>query len=102
MIPTYLNDLQLDKVFATYCDNVGQYILESTKDEHVVDSDAQKVSVFVTSTFGQAEDVSFKFFAVENPKGGAYALLQIDNGIIQSSLTKKCDCAIANDSYSTC
>ena len=98
MIPAYLDDLQLDKVFATYCGNVDQYILESTKDEHIVDSDAHKVSGFVTSTFGQTEDVSFKFFAVENPKGGSYALLQIDNGIIQTSSTKKCDCAIANDS----
>lgn len=98
MIPAYLNDLQLGKVFVTYCGNIGQYILESTHNEHIVDSEAQKVSGFVTSTFGQTEDVSFKFFAVENPKGGSYALLQIDNGIIQSSSTKKCDCAIANDS----
>ena len=97
MIPTYLNDLQLDKVFAAYCGNVDQYILESTKDEHVVDSNAQKISGFVTSTFGQIEDSSLKFFTVENPKGGSYALLQIDNGIIQTSLSKKCDCAIAND-----
>lgn len=98
MIPAYLNDLQLDKVFATYCGNVDLHILESTKDEHVVDSDAQKVSGFVTSTFGQTEEASFKFFSVENPKGGSYALLQIDNGIIQTSSKKKCDCAIANDS----
>lgn len=98
MIPVYLTNLQLDKVFAIYCSNVDQYILESTTDEHIVDSDAQKVSGFVTSTFGQTEDVSFKFFAVENPKRGSYALLQIDNGIIQTSSTKKCDCAIANDS----
>lgn len=97
MIPAYLNDLQLDKVFATYCGNVDRYILESTQNEHIVDSDSQKVSGFVTSTFGQTEDVSLKFFAVENPKGGSYALLQIDNGIIQTSSTKKCDCAIAND-----
>ena len=98
MIPTYLNDLQLDKVFAIYCGNVGQFILESTKDEHVVDSNAQKISGFVTSTFGQTENASFKFFAFYNPKGGRYALLQIDNGIIRTSSTKKCDCVIANAS----
>lgn len=90
--------MQLDKIFATYCGNVDQYILESTSNEHVVDSDVQKISGFVTSAFGQTENVSFKFFAVENPKGGSYALLQIDNGIIQTSSTRKCDCAIANDS----
>lgn len=97
MIPAYLYDLQLDKVFATYCGNVDRYILESMLDEHIVDSDAQKISGFVTNTFGQTEDASFKFFAIENRKGGSYAILQIDNGIIQSSSTKKCDCAIAND-----
>lgn len=97
MIPAYLNNLQLDKVFATYCSNVDQYILESISDEHVVDSNIQKISGFVSGTFGQIEDASLKFFAVENPNGGRYALMQIDNGIIQSSSTKKCDCAIAND-----
>lgn len=98
MIPAYLNNLQLDKVFATYCDNVDQYIHESKLDEHIVDSDTLRISGFVTSTFGQIEDGALKFFAVENPKGGRYALLQIDNGIIQTSSTKKCDCAIVNDS----
>lgn len=98
MIPTYLNNLALEQVFSTYCNNVDQYILESTSDEHIVDSDAQKISGFVTSSFGQIEDTSLKYFAVENPNGGRYALLQIDNGIIQSSSTKKCDCIIANAS----
>lgn len=98
MIPAYLNNLVLDQVFSTYCNNVDQYILESTSDEHIVDSAAQKISGFVTSSFGQIEDTSLKYFAVENPNGGRYALLQIDNGIIQSSSTKKCDCIIANAS----
>ena len=98
MIPVYLNELQLDKVLATYCGNVDQYILESTSDEHIVDSNMQKISGFVSGTFGRIENTSLKFFAVENPKGGSYALLQIDNGIIQTSSTKKCDRAIANDS----
>ena len=99
MIPAYLNNLNLSQVFAAYCSNVDQYILESTTDEHIVDSESQQKSGFVTSAFGQIEDASFKYFAVENPNGGSYALLQIDNGIIQSSSTKKCDCAIANDGY---
>lgn len=98
MIPTYLNNLVLEKVFAAYCSNVDQYILESTSDEHVVDSDAQKISGFVTDFFGQIENETNKFFAVENPNGGRYALLQIDNGIIQTHSTKKCDCMIANAS----
>lgn len=98
MIPTYLINLALEQVFSTYCNNIAQYILESTSAEHIVDSDAQKISGFVTSSFGQIEDVSSKFFAVENPNGGRYALLQIDNGIIQSSSTKKCDCIIVNAS----
>ena len=84
MIPTYLNNLVLEKVFASYCSNTDQYILESTSDEHVVDSDAQKISGFVTDSFGQIENETNKFFAVENPNGGRYALLQIDNGIIQN------------------
>lgn len=97
MIPIYLSDLQLDKVFAAYSCNVDRYILESMSDEHIVDSNTQKISGFVSSAFGQNEDKSFKYFAVENPNRGRYALLQIDNGIIQSSSIKKCDCAIAND-----
>lgn len=94
MIPTYLNNLVLEKVFASYCSNTDQYILESTSDEHVVDSDAQKISGFVTDSFGQIENETNKFFAVETPNGGRYALLQIDNGIIQTHSTKKCDCII--------
>jgi hypothetical protein len=97
MIPIYLNDLHLDKVFAIYCGNVDQYILESTSDESIVDSQTQKISGFVTGTFGQIEYKTNKYYSVENPTGKPYALLQIDNGVIKSPVTKKCDCAIAND-----
>ena len=96
MIPTYLIDLQLPQVFAAYCSSVDSYLLQSTTDEHIVDSDVQKVSGFVTAAFGQAEDAAGKYFTVENPLGQPYVLMQIDNGIIRSSATKKCDCAIAN------
>lgn len=96
MIPTYLLDLQLPQVFAAYSTSVDNYLLQSTTDEHIVDADIQKVSGFVTATFGQTEDAAGKYFAVENHSGQPYALMQIDNGIIKSSATKKCDCAIAN------
>ncbi len=99
MIPTYLSNLQLDKVFATFCSSAEQFIQESISDEHIVDSEEQRISGFVTSTFGQIENSFFKYFAVENPNGGNYALLQIDNGMIQSKSTKKCDCAVANDTF---
>lgn len=96
MIPAYLIDLQLPHVFAAYSTSVDVYILQSTTDEHIVDADEQKVCGFVTATFGRTEDASGKYFSVENPTGQPYALLQIDNGIVKSSVTKKCDCAIAN------
>lgn len=97
MIPSYLLDLQLPQVFAAYSTSVDSYLLQSTTDEHIVDAEVQKVSGFVTATFGQAEDAAGKYFMVENPSGQPYALMQIDNGIIKSSATKKCDCAIANE-----
>ena len=96
MIPTYLHDLQLPQVFAAYSTSVDSYLMQSTTDEHIVDDEVQKVSGFVTATFGQAEDAAGKYFTVENPSGQPYTLMQIDNGIIKSSATKKCDCAIAN------
>ncbi len=96
MIPTYLHDLQLPHVFATYSTPVDSYLLQSTSDEHIVDAEAQKISGFVTSTFGQVEDAAGKYFTVENPTSQPYVLIQIDNGIIKSSHTRKCDCAIAN------
>ena len=97
MIPEYLSNLQLSHVFTTYTNNVDQFIQESTSDELIVDSEEQKISGFVTDTFGQSEKSAQKSFSVSNPSLNPYALLQIDNGIIQSSGTKKCDCAIAND-----
>lgn len=99
MIPAYLNNLQLPQVFTAYTDRVDTYLQESNTDEHVVDSSAVGVSGFVTTVFGQEEKSTEKFFSVENPSGQTYALMQIDNGIIKSSSTKKCDCAIANDAW---
>lgn len=97
MIPAYLNDLCLDQVFAAFCGNVDDYLLESSKDEHVVDSETLKITGFVTPAFGQAEELADKFFEVMNPTGLPYTLMQIDNGIISSGgETKRCDCAIAN------
>ena len=97
MIPEYLSNLQLSQVFATYTNTIDQFIQVSTADELIVDSEIQKISGFVDANFGQAEKVARKYFSVSNPTQKPYALLQIDNGIIQSSETKKCDCAIAND-----
>lgn len=96
MIPTYLLDLHLPQVFAAYSSSVDSYLMQSTTDELIVDAEVQKVSGFVTATFGQTEKAAGKYFTVENPTGQPYALIQIDNGIIQSPATKKCDCAIAN------
>ena len=97
MIPEYLSNLQLSQVFTIYTNTVDQFIQESTADELIVDSEIQKISGFVNANFGQAEKTACKYFSVTNPTQKPYSLLQIDNGIIQSSDTKKCDCAIAND-----
>ncbi len=99
MIPQYLNDLNLQQVFAPYTASVVPYIQESTSDEHIVDSEAMKISGFVSSTFGQAEDLAGKYFTVENSSGHPYALLQIDHGLVQARSTKKCDCAIADGTH---
>ena len=96
MIPTYLDNLQLPQVFAAYTAMVDTYLQESNTDEHVVDSSTKGVSGFVTAGFGQEENSAEKFFLVENSSKQPYALMQIDNGIIKSSSTQKCDCAIAN------
>lgn len=96
MIPAYLNNLQLPQVFASYTAMVDSYLQESNMNEHVVDSSVEGLSGFVTAVFGQEENSAEKFFSVENPSGQTYTLMQIDNGIIKSSSTKKCDCAIAN------
>lgn len=97
MIPYYLADLNLPEVFAAYTNTPCNYLQESTKNEHIVDSVSKGVSGFVSDTFGQAEELAKKYFVVENPTSRPYALLQIDNGFIQTVSTKKCDCAIAND-----
>ena len=101
MIPAYLTDLQLDKVFADHCSKIEQYIQESTLNEHVVDSKVKRISGFATATFGAEENTAKEFFSVENPTKNFFSLLQIDNGIIKKNIgpsTKKCDCAIANNS----
>lgn len=98
MIPAYLRDLHLNQVFSAYTANVDVYLLASTSDEHVVDSEMAKVSGFVTATFGQSEEQMQKFFEVKNPSGTPYCLLQIDNGAISAAApTKRCDCSIMND-----
>lgn len=98
MIPAYLADLQLPQLFAAYTSKLEQFILESTTDEYIVDSEKKQVSGFVTEHFGQNEKASGKYFTVENPSGSPYALLQIDHGIVKSKEIKKCDCAMANES----
>lgn len=99
MIPSYLKDLELPLVFSLTPQDVSGCILESSNNEHIVDSETEGRSVFVTQSVGQAEELALKFFAVENSEAQPYALLQIDNGLVKSHDTKKCDCAIANDSY---
>lgn len=99
MIPSYLADLNLPAVFAAYTNTPCNFLQESTKNEHIVDSASKGVSGFVSASFGQAEDLAKKYFAVENPTDRPYTLLQIDNGLIQTPATKKCDCAVANDTH---
>lgn len=97
---TYLADLQLSQVFASYCSDVERYILESNTDERIVDSSVKRISGFVTATFGKEEETAEEYFTIENPAKKSFSLLQIDNGIIKKSMgpaTKKCDCAIADD-----
>lgn len=89
MIPTYLNDLDLDKVFAVYTSTPDLYLEESNKNEHIVDSESQKISGFVSPSFGTKEDKAKKYFAVENSCASKYALLKIDNGLIKTEKTRK-------------
>lgn len=84
MIPTYLNDLELPQVFSLSSQDVVNYIQESNKDEHIVDSESQRISGFVSATFGQCEDAAQKYFSIENPTTVPFALLQVDNGLIKS------------------
>lgn len=97
MIPIYLNDLNLPQVFSSYSNAIDSYLCESDKSNHIVDSRTNGISGFVSPTFGVLENVSGKYFSVEDVSRVSYVLLQIDNGLIKSSSTKKCDCAIAND-----
>lgn len=99
MIPTYLNDLELPQVFSLSSQDVVNYIQESNKDEHIVDSESQRISGFVSATFGQCEDAAQKYFSIENPTTVPFALLQVDNGLIKSHDVRKCDCIIVNDAY---
>ena len=98
MMPEYLNDLHLDQVFVQYTSNVDAFILQSCKDEHIVDSESERISGFVTPTFGQLEDLESKYFELRNPSHVPFSLLQIDNGVITSSADiKRCDCSIITD-----
>lgn len=96
MIPNYLTDLQLPQVFSAYCNYIDPYIFGATGNKHIVDSESQKISGFVSPAFGQVEDAAQKYFSVENQSSCPYALIQVDNAIIQSSTTQKCDCIVAN------
>lgn len=96
MIPAYLTDLELSTVFAPYCANVDAYLQQSNKDEHIVDSEMHRCCGFVTAIFGQDEEGEKKYFEVKNPLNKDFTLIQIDNGVIRTTATKKCDCAIAN------
>lgn len=99
MIPAYLNDLQLPLVFETYSSAVDKHIQETTKNEHIVDSETLKISGFVSATFGQQEEALLKYFSVENPSSRPYSLIRIDNAIIKTPTTRRCDCAVANDTH---
>lgn len=97
MIPLYIQELSLDTALAPYCSHVDRCIITSNKDEHVVDLEVQKKSVFVTPAIGQLEERAGKYFEVNNPANKAFALLQIDHGVINTTATKKCDCSIIDD-----
>ena len=75
MIPTYLNDLDLPQVFSLSSQEVVNYIQESNKDEHIVDSESQRISGFVSATFGQCEDAAQKYFSIENPTTVPFACM---------------------------
>lgn len=94
MIPAVIQDLDLDLALTTYCRQIDNYILTSNSNEHIVDLEVQKISAFVTPMIGQVEEHSGKVFNVKNPMNKDFALLQIDHGIINTTATKKCDCAI--------
>ena len=93
----FLNDLLLESVLSSYSKNVCDYILHSNQSEHIVDIEGIGMSYFVTDEIGKEEDATEKYFEVLNESNKDFALLQIDNGIIKTCETKKCDCAIADD-----
>lgn len=97
MIPLYIQDLSFDTALAPYCSHVDRCIITSNKDEHVVDLEVQKKSVFVTPAIGQLEERAGKYFEVNNPVNKDFSLLQIDHGLINTTATKKCDCAVVDD-----
>lgn len=97
MIPAYITSVHLDSAFRPYCHNIDSFLMHSSSNEHIIDSETLKISGFVTPTFGQKEDVDQKFFEVLNPQGKPFSLMQIDHGIINTTATSKCDCAIVDD-----
>lgn len=97
MKPDFLNDLLLESVLSSYCKSVCDYILHSNQSAHIVDIEGKGMSYFVTDEIGKEEDATEKYFEVLNESNKDFALLQIDNGIIKTCETKKCDCAIADD-----
>lgn len=98
MIPNFLKDLALESALSSYCQNVHDYILQSSQDEFVVDVEKLGMSYFVTDNIGQEEYANKKYFEVINKSKKNFALLQIDNGIINTCKAQKCDCAIVDES----
>lgn len=97
MIPKYIDEIYLQKVFKDYASSIEDFIIESTTNEHIVDSQEMKICGFVSKTFGLEEEYSEKYFSVENPSSKPFSLVQIDNAIIKMTAeTKKCDCLIVN------
>ena len=94
----FLKDLLLESALSSYSMNVCDYIIHSNQSEHIVDIEGIGISYFVTDEIGQEEDASEKYFEVLNESKKDFALLQIDNGIIKTCETQKCDCAIVDDS----
>lgn len=99
MIPVYITNVHLDTAFHPYCHNIEPFLIYSSSNEHIIDSETQKISGFVTPTFGQTEDAAQKFFEVLNPGGKLFSLMQIDQGIINTNDTNKCDCVIVDDTW---
>lgn len=97
MMPPFLQDLQLEVVFTSYCSNILPHVLTSNRDEHVVDPDNGSGSVFVSPMVGQLEEQTGRFFKINNPAKIPFSVLQIDHCIISTNEVNKCDCAIVDD-----